>query len=236
MDAAQLGALEPTSHKTAFYGIVSTLANQWVRRCFHLHVIGDDHIPPQGGVIVAANHASYLDIPLLGGILKRQADYLAKRELFSWPIVGRCLRALGGIPVRRGVMDRQALRETVQRLKQGRLLVIYPEGTRSPNGRLGEAKPGLGLLVVETEAVVVPTYLHGTDHVRWGREITVVFGPPLDFRNDIASDGDRQVHPKKLYARIAASVMAQIAQLQQKVIGQAASLIPNVHEGTQGRG
>src|SRR3989449_7621674 len=112
---------------------------------FRLRVSGAHHVPRTGGVLIAANHASYLDIPILGCALPRQASFIGRMDLFSG-IVGTILLYLGWIPIRRERVDRKAFDEAVRRLKAGHVVVIYPEGTRSPNGRLQPGKPGIGMI------------------------------------------------------------------------------------------
>jgi 1-acyl-sn-glycerol-3-phosphate acyltransferase len=181
---------------------------------FRLTIVDASHVPKEGGVIVAANHNSYFDIPLLGGALDRQADYLAKRELFENGWVGSLLRSLGGIPIRRGEMDRTALGEVEARLRAGRLLVLYPEGTRSRDGRLGPARPGIGRAIVQSGVPVVPVFIRGTSRIRPFCSVTITFGKPLDFG---PLPGKEEVPPKMLYATLARSVMIEIERLGKQV-------------------
>ena len=196
-------------YRVAHWGVA-----RLARGLLRVRVIGADQVPDDGPVIVAANHASYFDIPLLGISLARQADYLAKRELFALPLVGALLRALGGVPVKRGGIDRAAMAEVARRLAAGRLLVIYPEGTRSRTGILGPARPGIGWIVAQSRAVVVPVFIRGTRPLRPFGEVTLRFGEPLDFGPDLALP--EQMQSKKLYARIALRVMSEIEKLGQQ--------------------
>jgi len=200
--------------RSPLYRVARWSMAQLARGLLRVRVIGAEHVPEDGPVIVAANHASYFDIPLLGISLARQADYLAKRELFALPPVGALLRALGGVPVKRGGIDRAAMAEVARRLAAGRLLVIYPEGTRSRTGILGPARPGIGRIVAESRAVVVPVFIRGTRPLRPFGEVTLRFGTPLDFGPDVALSA--QMQSKKLYARIALRVMAEIEKLGQQ--------------------
>jgi 1-acyl-sn-glycerol-3-phosphate acyltransferase len=195
----------------------------WVARwCCSLEVVGRDRVPAHGGVIVAANHVSYLDIPVVGCSLARRADFLAKSELFKQPVVGWLFKRLGGVPIRRGGVDREALSEVERRLASGHLVVMYPEGTRSHDERLREPKPGVGMLAVRTGVPVVPAYVAGTGEAwppgaRWlrCRPITVVFGEPMHWRRAEFEATDETV-AKRRYQRVSQEVMDRIAELQRE--------------------
>jgi 1-acyl-sn-glycerol-3-phosphate acyltransferase len=201
------------------YGVAHPVV-WWVARwCFSLTVVGRECVPAEGGVIVAANHVSYLDIPILGCALARRADFLAKAELFSHPAVGWFFRRMGGVPIRRGAIDRTALLEVERRLAQGRLVVVYPEGTRSSTGRLQDPRPGVGMLALRTGVPVVPAYVAGTGEAwppgaRWFRcrPISVWFGRPMRF--PAAPPGEEGDEGRSRYARVARDIMEQIASLQ----------------------
>lgn len=193
---------------------------RWVARwCCSLEVVGRDRVPAHGGVIVAANHVSYLDIPIVGCSLARRADFLAKVELFNNPVVGWLFRRLGGVPIRRGGTDRAALAEVERRLANGHVVVVYPEGTRSPDERLREPKPGVGMLAVRTGVPVVPTYVAGTGEAwppgSWRlrcRPITVVFGEPMRWPRSV----DEKANNKRRYQQVSEEIMARIAELQRE--------------------
>jgi len=203
--------VEKLTKQDRLYRLARWCVTQMARSLLCVRVIGGDRVPKDGPVIVAANHVSYFDIPLLGISLARQADYLAKQELFRLPLVGALLRALGGVPVKRGGVNRAALDEVAQRLAAGRLLVIYPEGTRNRTGILGPPRPGIGWIVAESKARVVPVFIRGTRGLRPFAEVTLRFGEPLDFGRELAASA--QMQSKKLYARIALRVMSEIEKL-----------------------
>ncbi len=204
------------------YEVVHPVVSVVARWCCSLEVVGREKVPTGGGVIVAANHVSYLDIPIVGCALARRADFLAKAELFRNPLVGWFFRRLGGVPIRRGGLDRAALAEVERRLAEGRLVVMYPEGTRNPDGRLQAAKPGVGMLVARTGVPVVPAYVAGTGEAwppgaRWlrCRPITVMFGDPITWGRPGAGGGEDDV-AKRRYQRISDDIMASIAALQRQ--------------------
>ncbi len=195
------------------YGFLWLLTKAIAVLCFRYRTVGT--IPERGGVVLAANHASYFDIPLLGCGIPRRAWYLGRSDLFPHPIVNRILRALGWIPLRLGRLDREALSKAAELLRQGKVLVIFPEGGRTPTGRLRPGKPGIGLLVAQTKCPVVPVYIQGTYEVlppeaSWPkcRPVTVTFGAPLDF-----SDALSRTEGKEFYRHVSRTVMAKIAEL-----------------------
>jgi 1-acyl-sn-glycerol-3-phosphate acyltransferase len=195
------------------YGFLWVLARAVARLCFRYRVIGS--VPRDGGFLVAANHASYFDIPLLGCGMPRRAWYLGRSDLFPVPGLNGILQWLGWIPLRLGRLDRKAFDKSIALIKQGNVVVIFPEGSRSLDGQLGEAKPGLGMIVAQTGCPVVPAYLKGTFEVlpseaKWPRfhPVTVRFGEPVTFPR-MGSDGEN----KKFYQEVSQTVMERIAAL-----------------------
>jgi 1-acyl-sn-glycerol-3-phosphate acyltransferase len=146
-----------------------------------VRVEGLDRIPSRGAVIVASNHASNADPFVTGawitrGLRHRRLHWLGKRELFAWPVFGQ-LAARGGVhPVDRGTADIEAYRLATRILERGYVLLIFPEGTRSPNGALQEARDGLATLAMRTGATIVPIGVNDSDRV-WprGRKIPMPF-------------------------------------------------------------
>lgn len=181
--------------------MVCFLSGLVARIFLRIRLTGIENIPKDGGVIIAANHLSYLDIPLLGystyGI-RRDVDYMGKKELFAIPVIGYLLRRLGGFPVDREKLDRTAFREAIKRLKSGRVLIIYPEGRRSRDGRLQSGKPGVGMMVKMSGVKVIPAAIIGTDKAlppgSWmikPTPVTIEFGKPLDFTGMGKSSGEK---------------------------------------------
>jgi len=181
---------------------------------FRLKVIDVANVPKEGGVIVAANHNSYFDIPLLGCALHRPADNIAKSELFQIRLIAFFFRALGGFPIRRGHADRKAIGEAVRRLKAGRLLSYYPEGTRSKDGKLQKGKSGIGWVVAGSGATVVPAYIKGTHPTRIFRRVTIRFGSPIDFKALLKKSDHEGMQAKNLYGTISSEIMGKIAELE----------------------
>lgn len=198
------------------YQIAHILVSVFAKFFFRLKVIDVSNVPKEGGVIVAANHNSYFDIPLLGCALNRPADNIAKSELFQIRVIAALFRALGGFPVRRGRADRKAIEEAVRRLKAGRLLSYYPEGTRSKDGRLQKGKSGIGWVVAGSGARVVPAYIKGTHPTRIFRQVTIRFGRPIDFNPRLKNLDHKGMQAKNFYGTISAEIMEKIAQLEKE--------------------
>ncbi|HOB88057.1 MAG TPA: lysophospholipid acyltransferase family protein [Bacillota bacterium] len=157
-----------------------------MRIAFRMQVEGKESVPSQGGVILAANHLSGLDPIVVGCALDRRVRFMAKHELFDNPILGFLIRSLGAFPVRRGKDDKDAFRTALEVLRSGEVLGIFPEGTRSAEGRLQKAYSGAAVLAEKTGAYLVPVGIIGTDKImrkgaflpKAGRVI-VRFGEPI---------------------------------------------------------
>ncbi len=185
---------------------------------FRLRVAGQHHIPKTGGVLIAANHASYLDIPILGCGMLRRASFMGRLDLFAGP-VGWLMRYLGWIPIRRERVDRGGFEEAISRIKSGGAVIIYPEGSRTEDGRLQPGKPGVGMIVAATGCPVIPAYLAGTfDALPPGakrirlRPMRVTYGEPMDF-SALLKELDGESKKKDVYQRISQEIMDRIAAL-----------------------
>lgn len=148
------------------YAIIKAVLFIAYKLFFRFRHTGSENVPPVSdprGVILAPNHASYLDPPILGISLPRRVTYLAKEYLFQAPIVGWTLRSIGAYPIKsEEASDFRSIRELVRILKQGRCVVVFPEGTRSADGALREAEGGVGFLAMKSRATVVPAYIRGS--------------------------------------------------------------------------
>jgi 1-acyl-sn-glycerol-3-phosphate acyltransferase len=133
--------------------------------------IGREHLPRSGPLLLAANHRSFLDPFVIGTLVRRPVYYMAKRELFQPRWQAWVLNALGAFPVDRGAGDHDAMRTAREILMRGDCVVIFPEGTRTREGPLGQPHRGVGRLALETGAQVVPVAVIGTDAVRRGWRI-----------------------------------------------------------------
>lgn len=157
-------------------------------RSMGLRISGLEHVPAAGPLIVASNHRSHADPPLVGVCLPRPVHYMAKHELFEVPVMGPTIRRTGAFPVTRGRPDRRAIRWALQLLDEGKAVVMFPEGTRSVDGRLGPPELGVALIALKSRAPVLPVAMQGTEHLLpkhsllpRSHPLTVRFGPPLLF-------------------------------------------------------
>src|SRR5262245_29248054 len=176
---------------------------------------GAHHVPRQGPLLMVSNHSSVLDPPLVGCMTPRKMAYMAKAELFYIPVLGPLIARVNARPVRREGNDSAALRTALRLLEAGEALLVFPEGTRGPEGTLRSAKAGAGMLAVASGATVVPVYISGSGRA-WPRgarfprpaKVKVTFGPPMRFG---ASDGANR---KESYEAASREMMAAIARLK----------------------
>jgi cytidylate kinase len=212
---AVIEAREVTAPRRRFYAAMRLLAMAIMRAMFRLEARGTQHVPLRGPVLLVANHSSFLDPPLVGGVCPRQLTFLAKAELFAVPGLGPLIRALNARPLRREGADTAAVRVALRALEQGGALLVFPEGTRGPEGTLREPKSGAALLAVLSGAPVVPVFVRGSGRA-WPRgrrfprpvKVRVAFGPPLRFPRPAGGD------KKEYYDSVSRDMMAAIAQLQ----------------------
>lgn len=187
---------------------------------FDFKVIGGEYVPLRGGVLVASNHASFFDPPLLGNATPRVMYYMARAELFRNPVFSAFIRAWGAFPIGRNMWSAGGLKEALRKLRNGRLVLFFPEGTRSYDGKPAKPMAGAGLLVYNAyPAPVLPAYIEGSYRVmpRGAKgprraKVTVSFGPPLDFAQYRDGKGD-----KEKYAAIAEELMAAIGRLRDAI-------------------
>jgi len=147
------------------YGAIRSVLFNAYKFFFRFRAFGAGNVPTDRdprGVILAPNHSSFLDPPILGIALKRPVTYLAKEYLFRAPIVGWTLRSVGAYPIKTRTDDFKTIRDLLRLLKNGECITIFPEGTRSPDGSLQRAEGGVGFLAVKSAAYVVPVYIRGT--------------------------------------------------------------------------
>jgi 1-acyl-sn-glycerol-3-phosphate acyltransferase len=191
---------------------------------FRARFIGAEHVPKAGGVILAANHASYLDPPVVGSGLDRDINYLARQSLFRFPLIGRLLVSWNSVPVDRDGGGARGLKNILERLLGGAGIILFPEGTRSRDGKLQPAQAGIGLVVAKSDAPVVPVHVFGS-HVAWGRNqkiplpkrITVRYGEPMRFEKLRAEAREcSKERLKAIYQQIADEIMAAIAALEER--------------------
>ncbi|MFH1259915.1 MAG: lysophospholipid acyltransferase family protein [Elusimicrobiota bacterium] len=176
------------------------------RLFWRTQVVGHKNIPPEGGVIIAANHISFLDPPLLGTAIKRETNFLAKEELFDLPVLGFLMRRVNAHPLKRDKQDVRALKTAMRILAAGKLLVLFPEGTRSKTGELQQAKSGIGMLSAKLQVPIIPAFIWKTSRFWRFHRMAVIFGQPIY--------PPAQIKSKEDYKTISEEVMKQIAQLK----------------------
>jgi 1-acyl-sn-glycerol-3-phosphate acyltransferase len=194
------------------YFVTSSLAHC----CFDFRVIGREKIPKEGGLLLAMNHQSFLDPPLGGMACDREVFYLARKSLLDWPLVGGLLPKVNVIPFDQEGSDRSAVKTVIRVVREGNPTLIFPEGTRSRDGKIQPGQAGIGMIVAKTLAPVVPMRIFGAFEAfpRGGRQlrfspIRVVVGDVLRFdASDFAGA------TKSAYARVSERVMAGISAIE----------------------
>jgi 1-acyl-sn-glycerol-3-phosphate acyltransferase len=189
---------------------------------FRFRVYDSENVPLSGPVILASNHASYLDPPLVGSGLHRPINYLARESLFRiWPF-GWLLRQLNSVPVDRDGGGAAGLRAILDRLLAGGGIILFPEGTRTRDGNLQPARSGIGLTVIKSAAPVVPVRVFGT-YAAFGRQhrfprpkrVSVKYGKPMFFEN-LRTEAKSCTKPrlKQIYQEVANELMEEIGKLR----------------------
>ncbi len=152
---------------------------------FRVRVFGQLRVPRRGGVLIVSNHQSYLDPILLSLGFERSVSFMARRTLFRNPAFGRLIALLNAFPVTRGGVDTAAMREAVRRLQDGECLVVFPEGTRTSDGKIVPLRPGILALVERADVLIVPAVIEGAFEA-WPRgsaprmgEISVLYGSAI---------------------------------------------------------
>lgn len=163
--------------KTLIYRVAVVVVRIYFFLFYRVRVFGVEHIPKVGGVIIASNHVSNLDPPLVGIFVPRYVRLMAKEELFQIGILRKLFFAIGGFPVRRRKIDIHAIRTAVEVVSSGGCLVMFPEGHRSKDGQLKELMPGIAAIARKGGAAIVPTAVIGP--YRLFRRLDVRYGKPL---------------------------------------------------------
>ena len=194
-----------------FFDVSKAMVRALALTVWRARVFGAENVPMSGPLIVACNHVSYLDPPLMGSLLPRRISYMAKKELFEMPVLGPMIRALGAYPVDRHGSATAAIRRSLSVLEAGGAVGIFPEGTRNRDGTV-VPQTGVALLASLAKAPVVPAFVKGTDRaLRLGR-IDVAFGPPLSLA------ADRKATREDL-AKFTSTVMSAIERLTESIGG-----------------
>jgi 1-acyl-sn-glycerol-3-phosphate acyltransferase len=201
---------------TPLYRLGRTLCAAAAYLAFRLRIYGRENLIEEGPAILASNHASYLDPPLVGVSCRKDIYYLARKSLLEKPVFGPLIAQLNTVPIDRDRGDVAAVRAILHLLKAGKRVVVFPEGTRSSDGNLQPARAGLGLIIAKSLAPVVPIRIFGSyaalprsGGIRFN-PITVVVGKPLFFtKQDLGTD------ERSAYQVLSDRVMSAIAALEQ---------------------
>jgi len=172
-----------------FYAFAKVVVGTVARALFRYRVVGAENVPMDGGLIVACNHISNFDPPLLGVAMPRPVSYMAKKELFAMPVLAWLIPRLNAFPVDRQAGGTAAVRASLRMLKEGRCVGIFPEGGRNVTGT-NEEKAGAAFLAAAAGVPVVPAAIVGTRTLRLFRPVTVTFGDPIRVVRNRQSDGD----------------------------------------------
>lgn len=165
---------------------------------WRVRAVGVENVPKDGPLVLAPNHFSQMDHFFVGVYLRRKIRFMAKSQLFGPPVLTYIYKHGGVFPIRRGHHDEEAMETARILVEQGEMLLVYAEGGRSRSKQLGEPKPGIGRIALETGAPIVPVAIHGSERARQWKKLrfpktTVQFGEPLRFAIEAAPSRERQL-------------------------------------------
>ena len=199
------------------YWLACLLARSLARAFFSVRVLQREKAVNAGGAIIACNHASFIDPPMVAAtVYEKEIHFLARNTLFRG-VFGALIRRLNAVPVDRDQADLKSMKTIIRTLKEGHRVLIFPEGTRTEDGELKEAKAGVGMLIAKSGVPVQPVRLYGTyeAYPRGGRlrshPVTAVVGDPIVFTPE-----ELRVKSREGYQAIADRVMAAIGALEQE--------------------
>ncbi len=206
-----------------------TLWYQFCRGIYRLYfrlyhrgrILHGERLPMEGGVILAGNHVSFLDPPLFGGSCRREAFYMARDTLFRNPVANWVLRSWNCVPIKREGGDIAAMRTALRLLSEGKAVLMFPEGTRSKDGKLQEARAGIGMIVARSRATIVPIRIFGADKamprgtsIPRPVKMAIAFGEPFQYPFPANMDELRGEPLKAVYLDIGRQIMQRIAALE----------------------
>jgi len=201
---------------TFTYWFFCNLSRLIARVFFRFRIVHPERMIESGPLLLASNHASYFDPPLVGICSGRAVYYLARKTLMEWPVFGRMFPDMNVIPVDRDGADMTAMKTVIRVVRAGNGMVVFPEGTRSADGRIQPGQAGIGFIIAKTLAPVLPVRIFGAHeafprNARFPRpsRITVVIGEPIHFTKEDVASGDREA-----YRQLSQRVMDAIAALR----------------------
>lgn len=182
----------------------------------HIETHGVENIPREGGVLLVSNHISLLDPVIVGSAANREIHFMARSNVFNVPLLGPLISVFNAYPVNRGRPDLGALRRTITLLKKGNAALIFPEGTRSFDGKLGKAHDGACFIAHRANVPTIPVYHKGAEKMmpRGSKRIrraklSVTFGKPIDFSHIVESEIKRE-----MYQEMGVQMMGAISSLE----------------------
>lgn len=176
------------------YDKLKPLGASIINKLYKIEYIGVENIPAEGGFIIASNHMHALDPVFIGlGIDNRQLHFMGKKELFENPIAKCFLTKLNGFPIVRGGADSEALDYAIRVVKEGHILGIFPEGTRSRDYKPARAKKGVALIAKEAKADILPVSIYTSDDMKKHTKLTIRFGEVIPYENlGFTDDGSKE--------------------------------------------
>ncbi len=201
---------------TPSYAIAHRIFREIARGFYGFRVVNQAGLRFDGPAIICSNHLSFLDPPFIGQAFDEALHYFARKTLFSNPVAGAILRSWQSIPIDRDKPDPSSLKTTIRILKSGGRVLMFPEGTRSLDGQLQPAEPGVGLFIAKAAVPVLPVRLHGTfeafsRHHKLPRPATVTLVAGDLWKPDLAAL--KHLPQKEIYQHLAGEVMTRIAEL-----------------------
>jgi 1-acyl-sn-glycerol-3-phosphate acyltransferase len=171
---------KPYKMPPMLWSLISLMVRIALAILARVRLLGRENVPAEGAFIIASNHLSWIDVPLIPAYLSRPVIYMAKEETFKGKL-GWLVRFLGAFPVKRGEADRQALRAADEQLKEGNIFIIFPEGTRSKTHTLARGHSGLGMIALRSGVPVVPVAVWGSEKIlkTFRPLVTVHYGKPM---------------------------------------------------------
>ncbi|GAB4536688.1 MAG: lysophospholipid acyltransferase family protein [Thermodesulfovibrionia bacterium] len=204
-----------TPDRNLFYKTSAMLIRTIFRLNGGLEIIGIENIPMSGGAIIASNHISYLDPPLISAVVPRRVTFIARKGLFEIPLLGWFISHYS-FPIDREAPKPSTIKEALRRLKNGELLAIFPEGRRSETGDLLEPKQGLGMIVSRSNVPIIPTLIIGSNKAlpigaKWLKRarVKVIFDMPIHYSSTIKERG-------QLYEEIGRIFISSIKEMKRR--------------------
>lgn len=187
---------------------------KWLYKIFYdFHIEGVENIPQDRPVVLASNHRSYADPVILTMPMKLPVSYMAKEELFHNKLFGWFIRKLGAFPVTRGAGDMSVIDDSINILRSGRNLVIFPEGTRSKDGKVGKGKTGVAMIAAKSGADVVPCgIVFEGEKLHFRSKLTLKFGKPIK-AGELAVEGSSPRELKEVKKRIMGAIQEELSML-----------------------